>query len=197
MAKGRAALRSGARKGDLILVTGDLGAAYLGLLLLQREKKLFEEDPETQPKLDQYPYVLERQLKPEARHNAIALLYQHQVQPTSMIDISDGLSSDVMHLCDRSKLGCRIYADKLPFHPETESVAEELFVNPVVAALNGGEDYELLFTVSPEDYPKLHDVADFTTIGHMVDQNEGYQLVLSDQSTVPLVAQGWDGMQSE
>ncbi|MCD6332204.1 MAG: thiamine-phosphate kinase [Bacteroidales bacterium] len=197
VAKGRAALRSGARKGDLILVTGDLGAAYLGLLLLQREKKLFEEDPETQPKLDQYPYVLERQLKPEARHNAIALLYQHQVQPTSMIDISDGLSSDVMHLCDRSKLGCRIYADKLPFHPETESVAEELFVNPVVAALNGGEDYELLFTVSPEDYPKLHDVADFTTIGHMVDQNEGYQLVLSDQSTVPLVAQGWDGMQSE
>ncbi len=193
--RGQAVMRSGARKGDLICVSGDLGGAYLGLLLLQREKRLFEEDPSGQPRLEGYSYLLERQLKPEARRDIAAALKQHEVKPTSMIDVSDGLSSDLLHLCQQSELGCRLYADKIPFHPETEKLAGEMLISPVVAALNGGEDYELLFTVAPDDFARLQQLKGISVIGHMVEASEGYQVVLSDQSTIPLVAQGWNSFE--
>lgn len=194
VSKQKAVFRSGASKGDLICVSGDLGAAYLGLLLLQREKKLFEEDAQFKPKLNDYPYVLERQLKPEARQDIVAKLMNEKIQPTAMIDVSDGLSSDVMHLCDQSKLGCRLYANKLPINGETEKVGDEMLISPIVAALNGGEDYELLFTISQDDFHKIDQIAEVSIIGHMLDAEEGHHLILNDNSTVPLVAQGWNSL---
>lgn len=139
--------RSGAGLHDLICVSGDLGGAYLGLQLLERERKLFERDGQMQPVLEGYDYVLERQLKPEARRDIIGLLRELGIQPTAMIDISDGLSSELMHLCEQSALGCKVYADKIPIHPETQRVSGEFGLEPLIAALNGGEDYELLFTL--------------------------------------------------
>ena len=190
-APGQAVLRSGASKNDLICVSGDLGGAYMGLLLLQREKSLFEEDPAIQPELTDYQYILGRQLKPEARKDIISGLREAGIKPTAMIDLSDGLSSDLLHLCDSSGLGCRLYANKLPIHPSTQKLAEEMGISGIVAALNGGEDYELLFTVKLDHFEDVTKIEGITVIGHMVNPADGTNLVLDDESMIPLTAQGW------
>ncbi len=190
-APGTVVYRSGARVNDLICVSGDLGASYMGLILLQREKKLYEEDPSLQPKLDGYQHIIEKQLKPEARKDILTGLRMLEIQPNSMIDISDGLSSDLLHLCHASKVGCRIYADKIPIHDETEKLASIMNIGSLVAALNGGEDYELLFTVPVERYETLQQQKQISVIGHITEASEGTNLVLSDGSTIPLTAQGW------
>lgn len=150
------AYRNGAQVNDLICVSGDLGAAYMGLQLLEREKKVFEAAPGAQPDLSGYDYLLQRFLKPEPRREVKTLLDKVGVKPTSMIDISDGLSSEIMHICKQSKKGCRLWENKIPVHPSTAKLAEEMGINPVVAGLNGGEDYELLFTISLEDFEKSY-----------------------------------------
>lgn len=193
---GSAIYRSGAQENDLICVSGDLGGSYMGLLVLQREKELFEEDQHTQPKLNDYQYLLEKQLKPEARKDIITLLRQKGIRPTSMIDVSDGLSSDLLHLCDASGLGCRLHASKVPIHPATEMLANEMGISPYVAALNGGEDYELLFTVQLEDFDKIKELEQIRIIGHMASASEGSQLIMDDQTAIPLVAQGWKAEQA-
>ena len=188
---GSAIYRSGAKAHDLICVSGDLGGAYMGLLVLQRENELFKEDPSQQPKLEEYQYILEKQLKPEARQDIISELRQKEIRPTSMIDVSDGLSSDLLHLCDSSALGCKLYASKIPVNRDTESLANEIGISPLVAALNGGEDYELLFTLNLEDFKKIQELDKISVIGHMVDITEGTNMILDDETSVPLLAQGW------
>jgi len=183
--------RNGAKVNDIICVSGDLGASYMGLELLEREKKLFEEDPALQPKLDGYQHLIEKQLKPEARIDILNSLRDLEIQPSSMIDISDGLSSDLLHICHESKVGCRIYADKIPIHEETEKLASTMNIGSYVAALNGGEDYELLFTVPVKDYEKLQKENQISVIGHISEVSEGTNLVLSDENIVPITAQGW------
>ncbi len=184
--------RSGAEFGDILCVSGDLGGAYMGLQLLERENEVFKVDDRMQPQLEGYDYILERQLKPETRPDIIAAFKKLGIKPTSMIDISDGLSSEIMHLCKESKVGCKLEETKVPMDDQTKKMAEELKINPLVAALNGGEDYELLFTVSPEDYEKLKNDPDFTAIGEMVNEAEGTNLVTSGGSLVPLWSQGWN-----
>lgn len=196
VAPGQAVYRSGAQKNDLICVSGDLGASYMGLMLLQREKKLFDEDPATQPELEAHQYLVGRQLKPEARRDIIRLLRGASIRVRAMIDVSDGLSSDLLHICDASGLGCRVYAGKIPVHPSTEKLAGEMGISPLVAALNGGEDYELLFTVSLDDFDTISRIGGISVIGHMVDAADGTSLVLDDESLVPLVAQGWSAEQA-
>ena len=190
-APGTAIYRNGAKDNDLICVSGDLGASYMGLALLQREKKIFEDDPTIQPKLGGYQYLIEKQLKPEARFDILKGLRELEIHPNAMIDISDGLSSDLLHLCHESKVGCRIYADRIPIHPETEKLANQMNIGSLIAALNGGEDYELLFTVSVDQFAKIKNDASISIIGHITDASEGNNLVLSDENTVPLTAQGW------
>lgn len=190
--KGSVVYRSGAKKNDLICVTGDLGAAYLGLQLLEREKKLFLENPEVQPALEGYDYLLQRQLKPEPRADITDYFRKHNVSPTSMIDISDGLSSEILHICNESQAGCKLFADRIPIDSETEKLAAEFNITPLVAALNGGEDYELLFTLSPGEYVKVRGNRQIKTIGHITDKEDGSNLITHDGSFIPLVAQGWD-----
>lgn len=182
--------RNGAKETDLICVSGDLGAAYLGLQLLEREKAIFKENPEIQPDLSGHDYVLERQLKPEPRADIIDILELEKVIPTAMIDVSDGLSSDLMHICTQSNVGCRVYNDKLPIDHTTALAAEELNVDTTISALNGGEDYELLFTVNIQDYNRLKDNPAIRVIGHITDKSDGYNLVSGEQ-ILPLKAQGW------
>jgi len=184
--------RNGANFGDILCVTGDLGGAYMGLQLLERENEVFKVNDKMQPQLEGYDYILERQLKPETRPDIIAAFKKIGIKPTSMIDISDGLSSEIMHLCTNSKVGCRVNEANVPMDNQTKKMAEELNINPLVAALNGGEDYELLFTVSPEDYEKLKNDPDFTAIGEIVNEAEGTNLVTSGGSLMPLWAQGWN-----
>ena len=186
--------RSGAKENDLLVVTGDLGAAYLGLQVLERERQVFEANPNAQPDLDQYTYLVERQLKPEARKDIAKLLKDLKVKPTSMIDISDGLSSEIIHLCKNSKVGCNVFEDKLPLDPQVISTAEEFNMDSTVIALNGGEDYELLFTISQIDFDKIKGNPNFTIIGHMTEENEGIHLVTRSQQKMKLTAQGWDAM---
>jgi thiamine-monophosphate kinase len=188
--------RKGSMPGDVICVSGNLGAAYLGLQLLERERRLFESDKAIQPNLEGYDYVLERQLKPEARRDIIQMLESKGVVPHSMIDLSDGLSSDLLHLCKRSGTGCRVYLDQLPIHPQAKKVAEEFHMAAETAALNGGEDYELLFTISPADYRKIMDQPVIRTIGHITPPEEGQLLVTSSGETAKLKAQGWNQMTS-
>ena len=184
--------RNGANFGDILCVTGDLGGAYMGLQLLERENEVFKVNEKMQPQLEGYDYILERQLKPETRPDIIAAFKKMGIKPTSMIDISDGLSSEIMHLCKNSKVGCKLDEAKVPMDNQTKKMAEELNINPLVAALNGGEDYELLFTVSPEEYEKLKNDPDFTAIGEMVNEAEGTNLVTSGGALVPLWSQGWN-----
>ncbi len=184
--------RSGAKLNDLVCVSGDLGGAYLGLQLLERENEVFKVNPKEQPKLDGYDYILQRQLRPEARGDVINALKKLEVKPTSMIDISDGLSSEILHICKNSKVGCDIYEDKIPLDYQTKKFAEELSINPLVAALNGGEDYELLFTVSISDHDKIKNDPDITIIGHITEEREGANLVTGAGTTIPLQAQGWN-----
>ncbi len=184
--------RNSAKKGDLLFVSGDLGAAYAGLLLLEREKEVYKADPNMQPDLDGYDYILGRQLKPEARTDVLKLFKDAGVKPTSMIDISDGLASEMLHLCHDSGLGGAIYEEKIPVDITTAGVAEEFEIDPTTCAMNGGEDYELLFTISQEDFEKLKDVDGISVIGHMTDKSEGVNLISRSGTVVPIEAQGWD-----
>ena len=185
-------MRSGAKPNDLLCVSGDLGGAYMGLQLLERENEVFKVNQNMQPQLEGYDYILERQLKPEARGDIIAAFKRLGIKPTSMIDISDGLSSEIMHLCNNSGTGCSVFEDKIPMDLQTKKMAEELSINPLVAALNGGEDYELLFTIPLEDHEKIKNDPDFTIIGHMTEAGEGINLVTAGGSAIPLQAQGWN-----
>jgi thiamine-monophosphate kinase len=184
--------RSGAKENDLICVSGDLGGAYIGLQLLEREKKIFLENPNIQPDLGGSDYILERQLKPEARKDVIEKLAELGVKPTSMIDISDGLSSEILHICKQSQVGCSIYEDKIPIDPQTYERAREFNLDPTVCALNGGEDYELLFTIKQSDYEKIRMDLDVTIIGHITDAASGANLIDKSENVVKLKAQGWD-----
>ncbi len=188
--------RNGAKETDLICVSGDLGAAYLGLQLLEREKQIFKENPAIQPDLTGHDYVLERQLKPEARADIIDILELEKVKPTAMLDVSDGLSSDLMHICTQSDVGCRIYADKLPIDHTSTNAAEELNVDTTIAALNGGEDYELLFTVDITDHDKIKENPAIRIIGHVTDKSDGYNMVAGEQ-LIELKAQGWNHMEEK
>jgi thiamine-monophosphate kinase len=183
--------RNGAKENNLICVSGDLGGAYLGVQILEREKRIFKENPTAQPKLEDYKYVVGRQLKPEARKDVVEKLKELDIQPTAMIDISDGLSSEIMHICTQSGVGCRIYEDKIPVNKESEKVASELGIHPLTAALNGGEDYELLFTVNMNDYEKIKDIDGITVIGHITNQAEGYNLINNQGMPIKLKAMGW------
>jgi thiamine-monophosphate kinase len=186
--------RSGAKTGDLLCVSGDLGSAYMGLLLLEREKAVFKANPEAQPDLEGHDYVLERQLKPEPRTDISRLLRDAGIKPTSMIDISDGLASEILHLCKASETGCQIYEDKLPFDATTLNLTDEFNMIPAVAALNGGEDYELLFTVSQSDFEKVRKMEGISIIGHMTDNIGRAFMVTNDGQSVELTAQGWDAL---
>ncbi|HPE99126.1 MAG TPA: thiamine-phosphate kinase [Bacteroidales bacterium] len=189
--------RNGAQVNDLICVSGDLGAAYAGLLILQREKKTFEANPNFQPDLQGFEYVIERQLKPEARFDVMEKLRKVGIKPTSMMDISDGLSSELHHICSQSGTGCSIYEEKIPVDIETGRVAEEFNVTDITMALHGGEDYELLFTVPLAEYEKLKDRDDILVIGHITDKNEGMNLITKAGQSISLKAQGWDSFRSE
>lgn len=189
--------RNGAKPTDLLCVTGDLGGAYLGLQLLERENELFRLNPTVQPQLSGYDYILSRQLKPEARVDMREIFKTLNVKPTSMIDISDGLSSEILHLCEDSGVGCRLYEERLIFDPQTHKIADEIHINPLVAALNGGEDYELLFTIPVVDHDKVRNHPDITVIGHMTNKEEGSMLITSGGlQEIPLQAQGWNPLKS-
>jgi thiamine-monophosphate kinase len=187
--------RSGAKETDLICVSGDLGGAYLGLQILERERKIFMENPEIQPKMEGYDYILERQLKPEARKDIIEQLESLKIKPTSMIDISDGLSSEMLHLCKASKTGCKIYAEKIPVHPDVQKVAKEMNLETLIAALNGGEDYELLFTVPISSYDEISKISGVSIIGHITKASEGKHIVTNTGQEIEIMAQGWNGIQ--
>lgn len=189
--------RNGAKPGDLLVVSGDLGAAYLGLQVLEREKQVFQVNPNSQPELDNYTYLIERQLKPEARRDIVKLLKELQVKPTAMIDISDGLSSEILHLCSQSKVGCNLYEEKIPLDQQVIATCEEFNLDSTTIALSGGEDYELLFTISQEDYPKLKGNPNLTIIGHIIDENEGKNLITRGNQKIEIIAQGWNAMKAE
>lgn len=186
--------RNGAKSNDLLVVTGDLGAAYMGLQVLEREKQVFQVNPNNQPDLDAYTYIIERQLKPEARKDIRTLLHALEIKPTSMIDISDGLSSEIIHLCKQSGIGCNLYEEKMPLDPQLISVCEEFNIDSTTVAINGGEDYELLFTISMNDFDKIKGNPNFTVIGHMVEESEGIHLITRANTKIPLKARGWNAL---
>lgn len=186
--------RSEANPNDLLVVSGDIGAAYLGLQVLEREKEVFKVNPNNQPDLDAYTYIIERQLKPEARKDIVQLLKDLGVKPTSMIDISDGLSSEIIHLCKQSHVGCDLYEDKIPLDPQVISTCEEFNLDSTTIALSGGEDYELLMTISQDDYPKIKANPNLTVIGYMTDVSSGIHLVTRGDEKIPLTAQGWNSL---
>ncbi|RYU77700.1 thiamine-phosphate kinase [Hymenobacter persicinus] len=189
--QGQAVRRSGAKPNDLLCVTGDLGGAFLGLQVLEREKAAWTADPELQPELEKYPYVLQRQLRPEARMDVVHELRDLGVVPTSMIDISDGLASEVLHICQQSGTGARVFTENLPAANPTLEVANEFNLDPIMCMLNGGEDYELLFTVPLTDHDKIKNHPDITIIGHITEKADGVNLVTKAGQAVPLQAQGW------
>ncbi len=184
--------RNGAKENDLLVVTGDLGAAYMGLQILEREKEVYKANPDIQPDLDGYDYLLERQLKPEARIDVIGYLKELEVKPTSMIDISDGLASEIFHLCKQSNVGCNLYDEKIPIDSKVSTTAIDFNISPATCALNGGEDYELLFTVSQENFDKIKGNPHMTVIGHMTDTSSGKYLIDKQGAAFPLKAQGWN-----
>ncbi|MDE5419369.1 thiamine-phosphate kinase [Labilibaculum sp. DW002] len=191
------AYRSGAKANDLICVSGNLGAAYAGLQLLDREKRIFENNPEIQPDLTGHDYILERQLKPEARKDIFESLQDAKIVPTAMIDVSDGLSSELFHICEDSKVGCQIYEEKIPIDYETHKMAEELNMNYSVFALNGGEDYELLFTVPLDKFDAIEEMEDVKVIGHITNESKGKYLVTRDGVEIELQAQGWNPIKED
>ena len=184
--------RNGAKPTNLLVVTGDIGAAYMGLQVLEREKQVFQVNPNSQPDLELYTYLIERQLKPEARKDVRTLLHALEIKPTAMIDISDGLSSEIIHLCKQSKVGCNLYEDKLPLDPQFMNVCEEFDIDSTTVAINGGEDYELLFTIPIEDFDKIKGNPNFTIIGHMTEESEGIHLVTRANTKIALKARGWN-----
>jgi len=191
---GKIVRRNGAKETDLICVSGDFGAAYMGLQLLEREKRVFSNnnDSTIQPDFEGKDYILERQLKPEARKDIIKLLDEKGILPTSMIDVSDGLSSDLMHICEQSGIGCRLYEERIPIDYQTATMADEFNMNLVTCALNGGEDYELLFTVPLSDHDKIKEIEGISIIGHITSKDAGLILVTRDEQEFPLKAQGWN-----
>lgn len=184
--------RSTAQKGDLICVSGDLGASYIGLLFLEREKKIYLESPGVQPDLEGEAYVVGRLLKPEARKDIIEFLAAQKIQPTSMMDISDGLSSEILHICKQSELGCVLYEEKIPIAEATKQAAFKFELDPTACALSGGEDYELLFTIPQSEYDKLVLNEQISVIGYMTDAEQGAQLFTKGGSKYPITAQGWN-----
>lgn len=189
--------RTGANDNDLLVVTGDVGAAYMGLQVLEREKQVFQVNPNNQPDLDNYTYLIERQLKPEARKDVKELLQALDLKPTAMIDISDGLSSEIIHLCKNSGIGCNLYEDKLPLDPQLINTCEEFNVDSTTIAINGGEDYELLFTIKMDDFDKIKGNPNFTVIGHMTPESEGIHLITRANTKIPLKARGWNALNAE
>ncbi|HKP32548.1 MAG TPA: thiamine-phosphate kinase [Chitinophagaceae bacterium] len=191
---GKYVKRSTANKGDLICCTGDLGAAYLGLLFLEREKKIFLENPDITPDLENEDYVIGRLLKPEARKDMIEFFEQNNIVPTSMMDISDGLSSEVLHICEESGLGCKLYEDKLPIADATRKAALKFELDPTACALSGGEDYELLFTLPQADHEKLVLNEQISVIGYMTDLEEGSKIITKGGNLHNITAQGWNAL---
>jgi len=189
--KDKITYRSGAKEFDLLVVSGDLGAAYMGLQLLEREKEVFRANPAIQPDLDGNDYIIERQLKPEARKDIIEYLKELEVVPTSMIDISDGLASEILHICKASKVGCHLYDEKIPIDAKTSMTALDFNIDPSTCALNGGEDYELLFTVKQEDFEKVNSNPNMSVIGHITDEKDGIYFIDKSGSAITLKAQGW------
>jgi len=190
--EGKFVTRSGAKTGDLLCVSGDLGGAYMGLQLLEREKRIFMESPGVQPDLEQKAYVIGRTLKPEPRADIVSWLQEHNITPTSMIDISDGLSSEILHICKQSNVGCLLYEEKIPMHEETKMTALDFNLDPTTCALSGGEDYELLFTVKQDDYEKLVLNENISVIGYMTDKPGETILLTKGGNKHPLKAQGWN-----
>ncbi len=184
--------RSSAKKGDLLCVTGDLGAAFLGLTLLEREKKIFLESPGVQPDLEGEKYVVGRLLKPEARKDVVDFFAENNLMPSSMIDVSDGLSSEILHICKQSKVGCVLYEEKIPIGDETKNAAYKFNLDPTACALSGGEDYELLFTVSQDDFDTISKNNDITIIGYITDEEAGTHIITKGGSKHPITAQGWN-----
>ncbi len=189
--------RNTAKEGDLICVSGDLGGAYVGLQLLEREKLVYIENPNIQPDLEGKDYIIERQLKPEARKDIVELLKDIDIKPTAMIDISDGLASEILHICKQSNKGCNIYEDKIPLDPMTYETAREFNLDPTVCALSGGEDYELLFTIKQADYEKIKLQMDISIIGHITEASAGCNLVTRSGVVHALKAQGWNAFSNE
>ena len=189
--------RNGAKPNDLLVVTGDLGGAYMGLQVLEREKQVFKVNPNNQPDLEVYNYIIERQLKPEARKDIVKLLKDLDVKPTSMIDISDGLSSETIHLCKQSNVGVELYENKIPLDPQVISTCEEFNIDSTTIALNGGEDYELLMTISQQDYPKIKGNPNFTVIGFITEKERGMHLITRAETAIPLIAKGWNALSDQ
>jgi thiamine-monophosphate kinase len=190
--KGRVSYRSGAMPGDAICVTGNLGAAYLGLQILEREKQIYLDHPDVQPELEDHEMLIGRLLKPEARRDAVAYFEQKGIVPTSMIDISDGLSSEALHICRQSGVGMIIEEGKVPIHPETEKLAIEFKINPITCAMHGGEDYELMFTVSDNDLEDVRYMDDVYIVGEVTAAEQGLKLLTTGGKIVDLNAQGWN-----
>ena len=189
--------RNGAHPNDLIVLTGDIGGAYMGLQILEREKAVFQVNPNSQPDIEMYSYILERQLKPEARKDIPPLLKQLGVKPTAMMDVSDGLSSEILHICKQSGVGCRLYEDKIPLDPQVISTCEEFNLDSTTIALSGGEDYELLFTIAQADYDKIKGNPNFSVIGYITDKEEGVNLVTRAGQFIPIIARGWNALSND
>ena len=186
--------RNGAQPNDLVVLTGDIGGAYMGLQILEREKAVFQVNPNSQPDIEMYSYILERQLKPEARKDIPPLLKQLGVKPTAMMDVSDGLSSEILHICKQSGVGCRLYEDKIPLDPQVISTCEEFNLDSTTIALSGGEDYELLFTIAQADYDKIKGNPNFSVIGYITDKEEGVNLITRAGQFIPIIAKGWNAL---
>jgi thiamine-monophosphate kinase len=184
--------RSGAKKGDLLCVSGDLGSAFLGLTLLEREKKIYLENPEIQPDLENEEYIVGRLLKPEAKKDIIEFFEKSEILPTSMMDVSDGLSSEILHICKQSNVGCILYEDKIPVNDQARQYAYKLELDPTACALSGGEDYELVFTIPQSEYDKLVLNEEISVIGYITDLEEGVKIITKGGSTHKLTAQGWN-----
>jgi thiamine-monophosphate kinase len=189
--------RSTAQKGDLLCCSGDLGAAYLGLIFLEREKKIFLENPQVKADLEGEKYVIGRLLKPEARKDTIEFFAQSDLLPTSMMDISDGLSSEILHICQQSGLGCVLHEEKIPIADDTRNAAFKFELDPTACALSGGEDYELLFTVAQADYGKLVLNEQISVIGHMTEPEKGKKIITKGGNTFDITAQGWNAFASK
>lgn len=189
--------RSTAQKGDLICVSGDLGGAFLGLTLLERERKIFLENPAIQPDLENEQYIVGRLLKPEARRDIIAFLEQNGIRPTAMMDVSDGLSSDILHICNKSQLGCMLYEEKIPIHNDARQAAFKFGLDPTACALSGGEDYELLFTIRQDDYEKMVLNEQISVIGYMTEAEAGSHILTKGGNKFKITAQGWNAFKEQ
>ena len=189
--------RSGAQKGDLVCVSGDLGGAYVGLLFLEREKQIYLENPAIQPDLEGESYVVGRLLKPEARKNIIEFFEEQSITPTSMMDISDGLSSEILHICKESNVGCVLYEEKIPIAEETKKAVYKFEIDPTACAMSGGEDYELLFTIRQSDYEKIVLSEEISVVGYITDATEGAKIITKGNNTFPITAQGWDALKKK